>query len=204
MKQQGTVYVVDDDPDMRNSLRWLIESIGLEVKAFDSGEAFIGFAPLSRPACILLDIRMPGMGGVRMLDQLSRQASPPPAINLTGHGEIPMAVQTMKLGAFDFLEKPTSPHELLERIQDALIHDARNQTRGRDHSEFGHCLENLTPREKQILDRLAEGNSTREVAECLFISERTVEKHRERLLEKTQTKSMVDLIRRLLEFRQQR
>jgi len=71
MKKQGTVYVVDDDPDMRHSLRWLIESIGLEVKAFDSGEAFIGFAPLSRPACILLDIRMPGMGGVRMLDQLS-------------------------------------------------------------------------------------------------------------------------------------
>ena len=99
MSRHGTVYVVDDDPDMRNSLRWLIESIGLEVKTFDSGESFIDFIPLNRPACILLDIRMPGMGGVRMLDQLSRRTSPPPVIILTGHGEIPMAVQTMKLGA---------------------------------------------------------------------------------------------------------
>ena len=204
MSQHGTVYVVDDDPDMRNSLSWLIESIGLEVKAFSSGEAFIDFEPLTRPACILLDIRMPGMGGVRILDQLSRRTAQPPVIILTGHGEIPMAVQTMKLGAFDFLEKPTSHHELLERIQDALIHDGQNQTRDKGHSEFGNCLENLTPRERQILERLAEGKSTREIAEILFISERTVEKHRERLLEKTQTKSMVDLIRRLLEFRQQR
>lgn len=198
---EETIYIVDDDLDMRTSLRWLIESIGLKVEVYESAEAFIEADKLEQPGCLILDVRMPGMGGIRLLEQLRKSNCRLPTIMLTGHGEISMAVQTMKSGAFDFLEKPASPQVILERVQDALRLDRETREKTKDYQALDEKLAQLTRREKEILDRLVAGESSRIVAENLFISERTVEKHRERVLHKMQTHSMIELIRQIIEHR---
>lgn len=196
-----TVFVVDDDHDMRTSLQWLIESISLKVELFESAEAFLAAGRQDHPGCLILDVRMPGIGGLRLLEQLRSQGYRTPAIILTGHGEISMAVQSMKTGAFDFLEKPASPQVILDRIQDALRLDRETREKTRESRAIDEKISHLTRREKEILDLLVSGESTRGIAERLFISERTVEKHRENLLGKMEAHSMIELIRRILEHR---
>ena len=195
------VYVVDDDADMRRSLRWLIESIGVAVEDFESAESFLAQDPLARQGCLVLDVRMPGMGGIQLLEHLKSQGSTLPVIMFTGHGEIPMAVQTLKYGAFDFLEKPASHQVILDRIQSALALDHRIRLKMAEKTEMEQRVRRLTQRENEILNRLIEGLSAREIALSLAISERTVEKHRERLIDKLGAKNQVDLVRRIVEHR---
>ena len=198
---EETVFVVDDDRDMRTSLQWLIESIGLKVELFESAEAFLNANRLEHPGCLILDVRMPGIGGLRLLEQLRNQGYRTPTIILTGHGEISMAVQSMKAGAFDFLEKPASPQVIIDRVQDALRHDRETREKTKGCRALDEQLGQLTRREREILELLVTGESTRGIAERLFISERTVEKHRENLLGKMAAHSMIELIRRVLEHR---
>lgn len=195
------VYVVDDDADMRRSLRWLIESIGVAVEDFESAESFLAQDPLARQGCLVLDVRMPGMGGIQLLEHLKSLGSTLPVIMFTGHGEIPMAVQTLKYGAFDFLEKPASHQVILDRIQSALALDHRIRLKMAEKTEMEQRVRRLTQRENEILNRLIEGLSAREIALSLAISERTVEKHRERLIDKLGAKNQVDLVRRIVEHR---
>lgn len=201
MNAEPIIFVVDDDSDMRRSLSWLLESIGLPVRTFDSAEAFLEAGVEQEPGCLLLDVRMPGMGGIRLLDTLKARQSPLPVIMLTGHGEIPMAVQTMKSGAFDFLEKPSSHQAILDCVQAALVRDRENRQRGADHDGLTRLLGQLTPREREILDHLVDGLSSRGIAERLVISERTVDKHRQRLIEKLQARSAIQMVRMVLEHR---
>ena len=195
------VYVVDDDADMRRSLRWLIESIGVAVEDFQSAENFLAQDPLARQGCLVLDVRMPGMGGIQLLEHLKSLGSTLPVIMFTGHGEIPMAVQTLKYGAFDFVEKPASHQVILDRIQAALALDHRIRLKMAEKTEMEQRVGRLTQRENEILNRLIEGLSAREIALSLAISERTVEKHRERLIDKLGAKNQVDLVRRIVEHR---
>jgi two-component system, LuxR family, response regulator FixJ len=201
MSSEPQVYVVDDDADMRLSLRWLIESIGVSVETFPSAETFLAQDPLTREGCLILDVRMPGMGGILLLEHLKNLGSTLPVIMFTGHGEVPMAVQTLKYGAFDFLEKPASHQIILDRVQAALALDRRVRLKLAEKTDMEQRIQQLTPREKEILTRLIEGHSTREMALSLEISDRTVEKHRERMIVKLGAKNQLDLVRRAVEHR---
>jgi two-component system response regulator FixJ len=201
MTIKPTVFVVDDDQDMRNSLKWLVESIGLPVETFPSAEHFLAAEPATRPGCLLLDVRMPGMGGLRLLEHLKAMGSRLPVIVFTGHGEVSMAVTALKTGAFDFIEKPATHQLILDRVQDALAADTWNRTRASEQAAFEDLVAQLTQREREVLDRLVEGEITRDIALGMGISERTVEKHRERLMHKMQARTLAHLIRRVVEHR---
>lgn len=202
MNLDPTVFVVDDDPDMRNSLRWLLESIGLRVETFAAAEEFLETYTADRPGCLVLDVRMPGIGGLRLLEQLAEAGLPLPVILLTGHGEIAMAVQALKTGAFDFLEKPVPHQQILDRVRDALAVDRERRSRAAKRAAFSDRLAQLTQRECEVLNRMVEGESSKEIALALDISDRTVEKHRERLMYKMQARSAAHLIRLVVEHRE--
>jgi two-component system response regulator FixJ len=201
MTIEPTVFVVDDDQDMRNSLKWLVESIGLPVETFPSAEDFLAADPAARPGCVLLDVRMPGMGGLRLLEHMQATGLSLPVIIFTGHGEVSMAVKALKTGAFDFIEKPATHQQILDRVRDALATDCEIRTRASEWAAFQSLLAQLTQREREVLDRLVEGESSRFIAQELRISERTVEKHRERLMHKIQARSLAHLIRLVVEHR---
>lgn len=201
MNYEPTVFVVDNDADMRNSLKWLIESIGLAVEAFASAEAFLEANAAGRPGCLLLDVRMPGMGGLRLLEHLRAAGSKLPVIMLTGHGEVSVAVYALKCGAFDFIEKPASHQLILERVRDALALDRENWVRASELIAFEKRLGLLTSREREVMERLVEGDSTKTIATLFDISERTVEKHRERLMGKMEAKSLAQLVRMVMGYR---
>jgi two-component system response regulator FixJ len=192
---RSTVFVVDDDQDMRNSLKWLLESVNLPVETYASAEQFLVGYTADRPGCLLLDVRMPGMGGIRLLEYLRKSRMRLPVIVLTGHGDVPMAVQALKLGAFDFIEKPATHQRILERTQDALATDRERRARDTDTAAFGRLLAQLSQREREVLDLLVEGESNKAISTELGISERTVEKHRENVMQKMEVKSLARLIR---------
>jgi FixJ family two-component response regulator len=171
------------------------------VETFPSAEAFLTQDPLTRQGCLILDVRMPGMGGILLLEHLKTLGSTLPVIMFTGHGEVPMAVQTLKYGAFDFLEKPASHQVILDRVQAAMALDCGLRQKRAEKTDMEQRIQQLTPREREILNRLIEGHSTREMALSLEISDRTVEKHRERLIVKLRAKNQLDLVRRIVEHR---
>lgn len=195
MQPEGTVVVVDDDRDIRESMQWLVESIGLRSRTFKSAEDFLAHPDASEASCLLLDVRMPGMGGLGLLRQLQLERRDLPVIMLTAHGDIPMAVQAVKSGAFDFIEKPGLPEQILERVRDALR--ASEETRVRDVAKttFNQLFNQLTEREQGILERVVQGQSNKRIGTDLAISERTVEKHRESILKKMHTRSFAQVIR---------
>lgn len=197
---EPTVFVVDDDQDMRSSFKWLIESVGLPVEAFRSAEEFLEAYEPAQPGCLLLDVRMPGMGGLRLLERLHAQGSQLPVIVVTAHGEVAMAVQAMKSGAFDFLEKPANHQQLLERIQDALAEDRARRARALEIAAFEQLLAQLTQREREVLGRMVKGEPSKAIALEFGISERTIEKHRESIMHKMETRSLAQLIRRVVEY----
>jgi two-component system response regulator FixJ len=192
---RATVFVVDDDSDMRQSLKWLIESVGLPVQAFDSAEQFLeGYQP-ARPGCLLLDVRMPGMGGMRLLEHLQKAGIDLPTIVFTGHGDVPMAVQALKAGAFDFVEKPATHQQILDRVQDALAAERDRRARQSRRHAWETALTHLSQREREVLDGVVEGRSNKVIAMELGISERTVEKHRHSIMQKMGAGSLAELIR---------
>lgn len=194
MSAEPTVFVVDDDEAVRESLRFLISSIGLRVEAFSSPTEFIDAYRPDRPGCLILDMRLPGLSGLQLQEHLRQRAMDLPIIFVTGHGDVPMAVSALKAGAFDFLEKPYSDQQLLDRVQHCISEDTR---RRRDYAERAALRERfalLTPRERQVLERVVAGKPNKVIARELSISGKTVEVHRARVMEKMQTNSLANLV----------
>ena len=191
----GVVYVVDDDAAVRDGLKWLIESVELQVAPCPSAQAFLEAYDRSRPGCLVLDVRLRGMSGLDLQAELARRDISIPTIVVTGHGDVPMAVRAMKLGAIDFVEKPFNDQELLERIQKAIEGDLEARRGDRERAEACALLATLSPREREVLDLLVLGKANKEVADQLGLSTRTVEGHRARLMEKLACGSLAELVR---------
>ncbi|MER2606034.1 MAG: response regulator [Siculibacillus sp.] len=195
------VHVVDDDPAIRDSLVWLFGSRGLPVEAWANGEAFLSaFGPTMR-GCVLLDLRMGGLSGLDVLDRLEAQGSILPVIVLTGHGDVPLAVQSLKKGAIDFMEKPFDTSELVERVQAALALEERRQEEASVERAVERRLDSLSTREREVMELMLRGLLNKQIADDLGIAMRTVEVHRARILEKFGVRSAVELAGRLAAFR---
>jgi two-component system response regulator FixJ len=187
------VVVIDDDEAVLDSLRVLLEAQGFEVDTFDRARAFLEQPKGAPPGCLVTDVRMPDMDGLELLQALSARGPLPAVILITGHGEVALAVQAMKLGARDFIEKPFEPHALLASIHDALTL-AANPAATAD-PEVRRRLRRLTPREREVLQQLVIGRSNKMIARELAISPRTVEIHRARVMEKMRAESLPQLVR---------
>ena len=192
---EGTVYVVDDDAAVRDSLKWLIESVGLRVQPCASAQAFLDAYERSSPGCLVLDVRLRGMSGLDLQAELARREIGIPTIIVTGHGDVAMAVRAMKMGAIDFIEKPFNDQELLERIQRAIDADQTARRGGQEREQICALLATLSPREREVMDLLVLGKANKEVADQLGLSTRTVEGHRARLMEKLACTSLAELVR---------
>ena len=192
---QPTVFIVDDDEAMRSSLQWLIESVGLSVECFESAEAFLNAYHPGRSGCLLLDVRMPGMGGLELQEYLRRHEISIPVIIITGHGDVPMSVRAMKEGAIDFIEKPFNDELLLDAIRNALSVDEQQRWEQTQRAELASRLSLLTPREHEVMDMVTAGKSNKEIANALGVSAKTVEAHRAKVMDKMQAGSLAELVR---------
>jgi len=192
--REPTVFVVDDDPAVRNSLRWLLESVQYHVQTFATAEEFLSYYAIDMTGCLILDIRMPGMTGLQLQKQLIKQAHALPIIFITGHGDIPQAVRAMQQGALHFLEKPLNDQALLEAISTAIEQDKQQQARRMALVKVKERLSNLTQREREVLDLVLERRPNKDIAEKLGITIKTVEFHRARMMEKMEAESVFDLI----------
>ncbi len=195
---EQTVFIVDDEGALRDSLRWLLESIQLRIETFESAEAFLASYTPNRPGCLVLDVRMPGMSGPELMDQLNRIGGTIPIIFLSAHGDVPLTVRAMKGGAFDFLQKPYNNQEFLDRVRQALALDACIRDRCKQQVDYSIKLASLTTRERQIMDKVVEGQSNKIIARELDISYKTVEAHRSRLMKKMGANSIAELLQQVL------
>ena len=194
----GTVYVVDDDADVRDSMRRLLESQDYRVEAFESGESFIAKYDPNAIAVLLLDQRMPGMPGTEVQDHLIARKATIPIVFLTGHGDVPMAVNALKKGAADFLQKPVKIEILLPLIAKLLNEARENRVQSERQSLNEAMLSKLTPREQQVLERIVAGRLNKQIADDLGISVKTVEAHRASIMDKTNSGTVADLMRVVL------
>lgn len=197
MTGEPTVFVVDDDEAMRDSLQWLLRSVGLAVDCFASAEAFLAAYDPRRPGCLVLDVRMPGMSGLELQQRLADQGSALPVIVITGHGDVPMAVRAMKAGAIDFIEKPFNNQALLERVGAAVRASTASLAEQAQAREIRARLEALTPREREVAWAVAAGKQNKAIAFELGISPKTVEVHRHNAMEKMGAATAADLARML-------
>jgi two-component system response regulator TtrR len=198
------VYVVDDDEAMRDSLRWLLESTGYRVSAYSTAERFLTAYTPGMAACVVLDVRMPGLSGLELQQEINRRGEPLPIIFITGHGDVPMAVNALKSGAFHFLEKPFKDEQLLAVIEQAALLG----TPAGGEAARGRCaaarLATLTQREREVMDLVVRGLKNKQIAEELTISVKTVEAHRARAMEKMEVGSVAELVRSMLDAKIQR
>ncbi|MEJ2309754.1 MAG: response regulator FixJ [Gammaproteobacteria bacterium] len=192
---KSVVFIVDDDEAMRNSLRWLIESVGHTVETYASAQAFLDNHYPGRSGCLLLDVRMPGMSGLELQSQLDSHDIRLPVIILTGHGDVGMAVKAMKAGALDFIEKPFDDELLLAAIEKALNEDAEKREERASQAEILARMGQLTKRESQVMEMVTNGKSNKEIAADLNVSAKTVEAHRAHVMEKMQAGSLAELVR---------
>ena len=190
-----TVYVVDDDDGMRRALDTLLSTVGYKTAVFSRPSEFLSQFKPEAHSCLVLDIRMPEMSGLEVQQQLNRRGSMLPVIFITGHGDVPMAVQAMKEGAFEFIQKPFRDQDLLDCINHALKQDADNRSSAARRSEVQRRLESLTPREKQVMDLIVDGSANKVIAIDLGLSERTVEIHRAKVMEKMGARSVAHLVK---------
>ena len=195
MTESSMVYVVDDDPAVRDSVGMLLDTVGLNHVEFDSAQAFLDASPAEASGVLVLDIRMPGMSGLDLQQELVKQGSSIPIVFITGHGDVPMAVEAMKRGAVDFIRKPFRDQELLNRINEALALGEERRARSKGLSDATERVARLTPREKEVFERVATGQANKVIAIELGISERTVEIHRSQAMHKTESKTLADLVR---------
>jgi FixJ family two-component response regulator len=192
----GKVYIVDDDNAVRNALKLLFRTAELEVDSFASGDEFLRGADLAQRCCVLLDIRMPGMTGTALHEELLRRNIRVPVIFITGHGDIPMAVDAMRKGAFDFIEKPFDDEQLLSQVLAAL---ERFDAGEPEKAEAAASLDELlSSRQREVLQRVLDGKPSRQIAEELAISVKTVEFHRARIMQKLGVRTAAELFRRCL------
>src|SRR5690606_24898839 len=193
--KKGTVYVVDDDEAVRDSLQWLLEGKDYRVRCFDAAETFLSRYDPREVACLIVDIRMGGMTGLELQDRLIERKSPLPIVFITGHGDVPMAVNTMKKGALDFIQKPFNEEELLGLVERMLDHAREAFTGHQQAASRDALLAKLTGREAQVLERIVAGRLNKQIADDLGISIKTVEAHRANIMEKLGAKTVADLLK---------
>ena len=194
-----TVFVVDDDDAVRSSLRLLFKSYGLDAVMHASADEFLASYDISRPGCLVLDVRMPGLSGPELQQRLNALGATIPIVFITGHGDVPMAVEAMQAGAVDFIQKPFRDQDLLDRINQALDKDAGSRRMLAERNMIRTRLESLTPREGEVLHLVVAGKANKVIAGDLNLSQRTVEIHRARVMEKMEAHSLAHLVRMVLE-----
>ena len=200
MKEKpASVFVVDDDDAVRTSLKLLLKSVGQPAEAYASAQEFLDAFDPERPGCLVLDIRMPGMSGLELQGKLNEMHAMTPIVVITGHGDGPMAVEAMQNGAVDFIQKPFRDQDLLDRINQAHEKDQENRAGLRARDEIRRRIDTLTPREREVLDLVTQGKANKVVAGDLNVSQRTVEIHRARVMEKMGASSLAHLVRMVLE-----
>jgi RNA polymerase sigma factor (sigma-70 family) len=193
------VFLVDDDAALRIAHERLLRESGIASQGFSGAHELLAALEGSRPACIVLDVRLPGMSGLELQRRLEERRLPTPIIMLTGYGDVPTAVRALKAGAFDFLEKPCPAHVLVEAIERAVAHDARQREHAARHASTQRSIAALSPRERQVLELVIDGLSSRTIAERLSIREGTVENHRTSIMRKLGVTCVAALVRRVLE-----
>jgi len=193
--KKGTVYVVDDDEAVRDSLQWLLEGKGYRVRCFDSAESFLSRYDAREVACLLVDIRMGGMTGLELQARLIEIRSPLPIVFITGHGDVPMAVDTMKKGAMDFIQKPFNEADLVRLVEQMLEHAKDSFADSQLAANRDSLLSKLTMRESQVLERIVAGRLIKQLADDLGISIKTVEAHRANIMEKLSANTVADLLK---------
>jgi two-component system response regulator FixJ len=198
MNTELTVFVVDDDEEVRNAMKRLMNSVGLAVETFASAEEYLAQFDPARPGCLLLDVRMKGMSGLEVQERLALEEVQPPIIIITGHGDVPMAVRAVSAGAVNFIEKPFNEQVLLDSVHRAIELDGEHRGRVLQLADISARLEFLTPREREILDLVVAGKRNKVIAGELGISQSTVESHRAKVMEKMQAESLSDLMRMML------
>jgi two-component system response regulator FixJ len=194
------VFVVDDDEAVRNSLRLLLKSLGLAASALPTAQEFLDTYRPNQPGCLVLDVRMPGMSGMELQQQLNLRGAVIPVIFISGHGDIPMAVEAIQQGAFDFLQKPFRDQDLIDRIQRALAKDQTNRAELKERARIQERLTSLTPREREVLTLVTSGKPNKVMAGDLGVSQRTVEIHRARVMEKMGASSLAQLVRMVMDL----
>jgi len=193
--KKGTVYVVDDDEGVRDSLQWLLEGKDYRVRCYDSAETFLSRYDPREVACLIVDIRMGGMTGLELQDRLLERKSPLPIVFITGHGDVPMAVNTMKKGAMDFIQKPFQEDALVSLVE-RMLNQAKDAFTEHQHSASRDALlAKLTSREAQVLERIVAGRLNKQIADDLGISIKTVEAHRANIMEKLNANTVADLLK---------
>jgi two-component system response regulator FixJ len=201
MKERSPiVFIVDDDEAVRSSLRLLLKSVGQVPVALGSAREFLDKYDPAQPGCLVLDVRMPEMSGLELQEKLNLRGAVIPVIFITGHGDVPMAVEAMQAGAFDFLQKPFRDQDLIDRIQRALEKDRANRAGLNERSLIREHLESLTPREREVLALVTSGKPNKIMAAELGVSQRTVEIHRARVMEKMSASSLAQLVRMMMDL----
>ncbi len=198
MTDAGTVYIVDDDPAVRDSLRWLIESLQHPVETFESAQTFLDAYTDNSPGCLVLDVRLPGMSGLQLQKKLQDDGFDLPVIIITGHGDVPMAVHALKSGALHFLEKPFRDQEILDCVQETLEFSSNRHATRLQNEKILARMKTLTPREYQIMKDIAKGYTNKGIGEKHDISIKTVEIHRTRVMHKMEAGTLPDLVRMVL------
>lgn len=198
MSGKSTVFIVDDDEAVRDSLSWLMQSVGLSTETFPSADAFLQGFGEDRPGCLLLDIRMPGISGLELQSLLRERGFRLPLVVISGHADVPMAVRALKAGAFDFIEKPFNDQLLLDTVQRAIEHDRQERESHARLDVWRRRLDTLTPREREVLQLVVGGASNKQISSELGVSMKTVEAHRARVMDKLQADSLSELVRMTL------
>ena len=194
-RNEALVYVVDDDEAVRDSLTLLLKAVGLTGRAYGSATEFLESYDPEQHGCLVADIRMPGMSGLDLQAELNERGAPIPLVFITGHGDVPMAVDAMKSGALDFIEKPFRDQDLLDRVHQALAWDKERRAENLQTLAIRERLATLTPRETEVMERVVQGQANKVIAMDLNVSQRTVEIHRARVMEKMGVRSVAKLVR---------
>jgi len=192
---EPTVFIVDDDDEVRDSLEDLVDSVGLKAEIFASAQEFLAAYDPLRAGCLVLDIRMPGMSGLELQEKLGERQAVLPIIFITGHGDVPMAVEAMRRGAVDFIQKPFRDQDLLDRINSALAQGVGRREDMEEQRAIEERIHSLTRREYQVMEMVVEGKANKVIAIDLGLSQRTVEVHRANVMEKMRAKTLADLVR---------
>ena len=195
MTGASVVFVVDDDPSVRSSLKFLLSSVGLQVESFESAETFLQWKPPDAPSCLVLDVRLRGLSGLDFQHELAARNIRTPIVFVTGHGDIPMSVRAMKAGAIEFLTKPYRDQDLLDAVRIALDRDRARREQEKDLTDLQQRFDSLTPREQEVISKVVSGMLNKQIAGELGTAENTVKVHRSRAMEKMNAQSFADLVR---------
>ena len=195
MSQAPVVFVVDDDPSVRSSLKFLMSSVGLQVEGFESADALLKRNLPDAPSCLVLDVRLRGLSGLDFQQQLGARNCHMPIIFITGHGDIPMSVRAMKAGAVEFLTKPFRDQDLLDAVRIALEKDRERREREKEASDLKQRYDSLTLREQEVISKVVSGMLNKQIADQLGTAENTVKVHRSRAMEKMQAQSVAELVK---------